>query len=208
MKRIFTMRFNTRQLVTLAVFGALWGMVEISLGSVLNALKVPLSGAILTAIGLIIAMTARTFVPRRGSTLFIGIIATVLKLFSIGSVFVGPMIGIMAAALIAEITLSLFGRPSRVAFMVAGSLGVLWTLIQPFFTGLLLFGRDILDIWMGLLREGSQLLGLQPEAALWIVLALVALRLVIGAVAGWFAWDVSRLLHARLVGEPDSYSEA
>jgi len=202
------MKFNTRQLVTLAVFGALWGAVEISLGSVLNVLKVPLSGAILTAIGLLVAMAARIFVPQRGSTLFIGVIAMVLKLFSIGAIVIGPMIGILAAALIAEVTLSLFGRPARLAFIVAGGLGVLWTLIQPFFTGLLLFGRDIVDIWMGLLREGTQLLGLEPEAAVWIVLALVTLRLLIGAVAGWLAWDAGRLLRARLVGESGSYSEA
>lgn len=202
------MKFTTRQLVTLAVFGALWGAVEISLGSVLNVLKVPLSGAMLTAIGLVVAMTARIFVPIRGSTLFIGIIAMILKLFSIGSIVIGPMIGILAAALIAEVCLSLFRKPMRLAFMIAGGLGVLWTLIQPFFTGLLLFGRDIVDIWMGLLREGSQLLGVQPEAAIWILLALVGLRLLIGAAAGWLAWDAGRLLRARLVGESGTYSEA
>ena len=38
------MKFTTRQLVTMAVFGALWGMVEISLGSVLHAIKIPLTG--------------------------------------------------------------------------------------------------------------------------------------------------------------------
>jgi hypothetical protein len=193
-------KFTTKQLVTLAVFGALWGIVEMSLGSVLNALRVPLSGAVLTAIGLSVAMVARLYVPKRGSTLFIGIIAMILKLFSIGSVVVGPMIGILAAAILAELALSSFPRPSRAAFMTAGSLGVLWTLVQPFFTGLVLFGRGIVDIWMSVINDGSRLLGLEPSAAVWIILALVLLRVMIGATAGIIAWSAGRLLQTRLQG--------
>jgi hypothetical protein len=33
---------------------------------------------------------------------------------------------------------------------------------------------------------------------LWIVAALVAVHAAIGLVAGWLAWDVGRLLQARL----------
>lgn len=123
------MKFSTRQLVVLAVFGALWGLVEISLGSVLHAIRMPMSGVVLSAIGLTIALMGRFFVPKAGSTLFIGIIAMILKLFSIGSVVVGPMIGILAAAIIAEIVLTAAQRPSRPAFLLAGGLAVLWTLI-------------------------------------------------------------------------------
>ena len=50
------MKFSTRELVTLAVFGVLWGIVEISLGTVLKSLNVPLSGVVLGAIGLSIAL--------------------------------------------------------------------------------------------------------------------------------------------------------
>jgi hypothetical protein len=193
-------KFTTKQLVTLAVFGALWGIVEMSLGSVLNALKVPLSGAVLTAIGLSVAMVARLYVPKRGSTLFIGIIAMVLKLFSIGSVIIGPMVGILAAAIIAELVLSAFPRPSRAAFMTAGSMGVLWTLIQPFFMGLVVFGRGIVDIWMGVINEGSRLLGVDSSAAVWILLLLVLLRIMIGTAAALLAWSAGRLLKTRLQG--------
>jgi hypothetical protein len=201
-------KFTTRQLVTLAVFGALWGMVEISLGSVLNALKVPLSGAFLTAIGLSVVMIARLYVPKRGSTLFIGVIAMILKLFSIGSVIIGPMVGILAAALLAELVLSAFQRPTRTAFMAAGSAGVLWTLVQPFFMGLVVFGRGIVDIWMGVVNEGSRILGLDASAAVWIILALVGLRLVIGAAAGWLAWNAGRVLQTRMQGGPVQASQS
>jgi hypothetical protein len=192
------MKFNTRQLVILAVFGALWGLVEISLGSVLHAIRMPMSGVVLSAIGLTIALIGRFFVPKAGSTLFIGLIAMILKLFSIGSVVVGPMIGILAAAIIAEIVLTAAQRPSRPAFLLAGGLAVLWTLIQPFFAGLLLFGRDAMSIWLGLLEEGARLFGLGTEAAVVIMVLLVVVRLLIGAAAGWLAWRVGGLLQTRL----------
>ena len=45
------MRFSTKDLVTLAVFGALWGSVEMSLGAWLHAANVPLRcGAMVGAI--------------------------------------------------------------------------------------------------------------------------------------------------------------
>jgi hypothetical protein len=194
------MKYTTRQLVTLAVFGALWGVVEISLGSVLHAVKLPLSGALLAALGLAVALTGRIFVPRRGATLFIGVIAMALKLFSIGSVVVGPMVGILSEALVAEATLSAFKRPTRFALLLAGALGVLWTLVHPFVTNPLLFGRGIFVVWLDLLDRGAQLMGLNPNAWVWIVAVLAAIHLLLGGVAGWLAWNVGGLLQDRMAG--------
>ena len=50
------MRFTTRELVILTVFGTLWGVVEISLGSLLHLLHLPMSGPWLAASGLAIAI--------------------------------------------------------------------------------------------------------------------------------------------------------
>jgi hypothetical protein len=192
------MKFSTRQLVTLTVFGTLWGAIEISLGSLLHTLNLPMSGALLAAVGLAIALMGRLFVPHRGATLFIGIIATFLKLLSIGSVVVGPMIGIMAEAAIAEVVLSVLGQPNRAAFLLAGALGVLWTLVQPFATGLLLFGREAADIWLGIVERGSEWLGIDPAAAAIIFLILALIHLLVGALGGWLAQDAGRQLQARL----------
>lgn len=195
------MNFSTKELVMVAVFGALWGAVEISLGSVLKALHLPFNGALLAAAGLAIALTGRLFVPRRGATLFVGVIATLLKLFSIGGVVVGPMIGILSEALLAELALSLFRKPSRVAFLLAGALGVCWTVIQPFVTGALLFGRDTLEVWLELVNQGSRLLGLGSGTAVWIVLVLVAVHALLGALSGWLAWEAGKQLNVRLSGD-------
>ena len=121
------MKLSTRELATIAVFGTLWGISEISLGSVLKSLNIPFSGAVLAAIGLVIALVGRAFVPKKGSTLFVGVIAMLLKLFSLGGVIIGPMVGIFSEALVAEIALSLTGKPRRFSFVLAGALGVTWS---------------------------------------------------------------------------------
>lgn len=195
------MRLSTRELATLAVFGALWGLSEATLGSVLKTLNIPMSGVALSAIGLTIALVGRAFVPRRGSTVFIGAIAMLLKLFSLGGVIIGPMVGIITEAIVAEIVLSLGGRPRRFVFTLAGALGVAWVVLQPFVTGPLLFGRTVFTAWLDLLDRGSSLLGLHPSAAIWIALGYLAIHLIIGGLTGWLSWDIARLLQDRL-GRP------
>jgi ABC-type thiamin/hydroxymethylpyrimidine transport system permease subunit len=194
------MKFSTRELVLMAVFGALWGLVEITLGSVFHAIDLPLSGMTLGVIGVMLASIGRLFVPRRGSTLFIGAIAMVLKLFSIGSSVLGPMVGIMSEAIVAEIVLDLFPRPSLAAFMLANMAAALITLIQPFITGLVFFGRSMFIVWLDLLDSGARIFKLPAEAAIVIVAILVIVHLAAGAVGGWVGWGLGRTLQARLSG--------
>jgi hypothetical protein len=194
------MKFTTRQLVILAVFGSLWGVAEISLGSVLHALKIPQTGAFMAGIGLCIALIGRLFVPGRGSIILIGVVAMFLKLFSIGSILIGPMIGILAEAATAELVISLFKSPSRFGFVLAGGLGVLITFIQPFITGPILFGQGILSVWLDTLDVGARLFGLPSTAAFAIIAILACVTLVIGCAAGWLAWGAGRILQIRMLG--------
>jgi len=193
------MKLSTRELVFIAIFGAIWGVVEITLGTVLKSLNIPISGVLLGAIGLLIALIGRIFVPKRGSILFIGIIAMLLKLFSLGGVVIGPMVGIFIEALIAEIVVSSIGSPSRTSFILAGSLGSAWSLIQPLVTGPLLFGRSFYDAWLGLINRGSQMLGISSNAIFFVILALFLVYLLAGGIAGWAAWSLGQTIHERFV---------
>lgn len=196
------MKFTTRELTTLAVFGVLWGIVEMSLGTVLKSLNIPFSGAMLATIGLTVAMIGRLYVPRRGSTLFIGVIATILKLFSLGGIIIGPMIGILSEAILAELVLSLAGQPRRRWFVIAGSLGVTWAMAQPFVTNPLLFGRSLVSVWLNMLDQGSRYLGIDTNAAWLIVVLMIVIHLALGTVAGWFAWSIGRELQSRTGKKP------
>ena len=150
------MRFTTRELVLLGIFGALWGGVEISLGSLFHTLNLPMTGMLLSAIGLMVVLVGRYYVPRVGSTFFLGVIAALLKMLSLGGIVIWPMIAILMEALMAELVLTLFGRPSRVSFLAAGSLSVLYTLVHPFFSQGLMAGQGMVFVWELLVERSLQ----------------------------------------------------
>lgn len=192
------MRFTTRELVLLGIFGALWGGVEISLGSLFHTLNLPMTGMLLSAIGLMVVLVGRYYVPRVGSTFFLGVIAALLKMLSLGGIVIWPMIAILMEALMAELVLTLFGQPSRVSFLVAGSLSVLYTLVHPFFSQGLMAGQGMVFVWELLVERSLQIFGLSMTAA-WAVVGLYALlHLVTGLLAGWTAWGIARALKGRL----------
>jgi hypothetical protein len=191
-------RFSIQELVIIGIFGAIWGAIEISAGSLLHSLNIPMTGMFLSAGGLLVAMVGRSFVPRVGSTLFIGITAMLMKMLSLGGIVVWPMIAILMEAVIAEIALTAFGKPRLIAFTITGALGVIYTMIHPFFSQGLLAGRGVLFVWEMLLEEGRRIFGVSLSAALIVIALMVILRLVVGTLAGFLAWNVSKAVGQRL----------
>jgi ABC-type thiamin/hydroxymethylpyrimidine transport system permease subunit len=202
------MRFTIRDLVYIGVFGALWGAAEMTLGSLLHVLNVPFSGVLLAGIGITIALIGRLFVPRTGSVLFIGLVTALLKMLSLGGIVLNPMIGIVAESLLAEVVLSLWGRPRRASFVVAGGLAVFWPFVHPFFTQGILAGQGILTVYGWTLEKGANLLGLDPSALLLILGGLVGVHFLIGIIAGLLAWDAGRIVQLRLQPSSFPYREA
>lgn len=197
-------RFTTRDLVYIAVFGALWGALEMTLGSYLHlifpSLATPLVGVgtIMTAIGMVVALIGRLFVPRTGSVLMIGLVVAILKALSIGGVKLPAMLAIIIESLLAELGLLLSRRPSRGGFMLAGCLAVLWTFFHKFFASYIFLGRGIYDVYMGMLKDGAKALGIGIGYALAIIAAFLLIRIVAGGLAGWLAWDLGKAVQARL----------
>lgn len=188
---------NLRHLVLIAIFGALWGALELSLGSALHALDVPFSGLFLAGVGIAVALVGYRFTRRRGSVVQIGLVAALLKAASIGGNVLMPMIGILAEALIVETALALTRGRARGSYVVAGACGTLWPLVHPFVTQGLVAGRGILTVWGWLLEDGMALLGLPAEAALVIVGVLIAFHMAVGAVAGLIAWQTAERVVRR-----------
>lgn len=191
------MRFTLRELVFIGIFGALWGVIETTLGSVLHTAHVPFKGLILSGFGVMILMVGRLFVPRRGATLATGAVTAVLKLFSIGQFVLNPMIAIFMEALLAEAALSLFGPPSLRSFLVAGGLATSWNFFHPFLTWGILAGQGILTLWTETVESGAALLGLSPDAAWLVVAILVGVHVLGGLLAGWLGWQVGQRVRAR-----------
>jgi hypothetical protein len=191
-------KFSIQELVTIGIFGALWGAIEISAGSILHSLNVPMTGMFLSAGGLLVAMVGRSFVPRFGSTLFIGVTAMLMKMFSLGGVVIWPMLAIFMEALIAEVALTTLRKPRLAAFAITGALGVFYTMVHPFFSQGLLAGNGVLFVWEMLLEEGTRIFGIPLSAAILVIAMMASLRVVVGGLAGVLAWNVSKAVHQRL----------
>jgi ABC-type thiamin/hydroxymethylpyrimidine transport system permease subunit len=197
-------RFTTRDLVYVAVFGALWGALEITLGSYLHlifpSLATPLIGVgtIMTALGMVVALIGRLFVPKTGSVLMIGVVVAMLKALSIGGVKLPAMLAIVIESLLAEVGLLLARKPGRAGFMLAGCLAVLWTFFHKFFASYVFLGRGVYDVYLGILKQGAQTLGIEVSYALAIVAAFLLVRIVAGGIAGWLAWELGKAVQARL----------
>lgn len=195
--------YTVRDWVTVGLFGALWGVVELTLGSVLHAIYPPLAntfltGAVLTGIGVAIALTGCRFVPKRGSVLLIGAVTAVLKLLSIGGSKVGPVVAILVESALMEITLWIARRPRPWAFAVGGALAVGWNLPHKFIMMRLLYGTGADAVYTKMVQDGSQMLGIDASLALPILATLLLVRLAAGAMSGWCAWRLGSAVTRRL----------
>ena len=202
--------FTTRDWVYIAVFGALWGAIEITLGAYLHVIFPPLAdtflvGVIMAGLGSIIALTGRHFVPYTGSVLMIGVVTALLKALSLGGVKIGPMVAILAESLLMEAGLVLaqprMRRKTRMGFALAGALAVSWNFIHKFVMMRLLFGKGVSEVAVKMVKEGNKLLGLDVRYSIAILVVLFTIRLVVGAMAGWLAWDLGGAVRRRLARE-------
>jgi hypothetical protein len=195
--------YEVRDWVSIGLFGALWGVVETTLGTALNVIfpsfsNTFLKGVILGGIGVAIALTGRFFVEERGSVLLIGVVTALLKLLSPAGARIGPVVAILMESVMMEAALSLAGDPHRWAFALGGALAVGWNFPHKFVMMRFMYGRGVLEVYRKLVQSGSQMLGLDPSLALLILAILLIIRLVVGGVAGWSAWALGGAVARRL----------
>jgi len=198
--------FTLRDWVYVAVFGALWGTLEMTLGAYLHVLFPPLAdtffvGLIMAGLGAVVALVGRYFVPRTGAVLSIGVIAALLKTVSLGGVKIGPVAAILAEAILMEAALLSRTSPARWRYVLAGGLAVSWNFFHKFVMMRVLYGQGIAEVSLKMVQDGSQVLGLDLGHAVAIIGILFAARVAVGAAAGWLAWELGRLVARRMTRE-------
>jgi len=176
-------RFTTRDITLLGLLAALWVIVEIAVGGMVKGWRLPFGGALLSAFGVVVLLTARAGVPRRWSSLLLGIAVAGLRFASgvTGAMFAA--IGIFAEALIVEIILSPAHPEGRIRRSVAGGTAVLWAFVHPFLVQGYVAGLGPAKVYgftIGLLTGGKP--WGSPEATL-AVLLLVLVHIALGVVA-------------------------
>ncbi len=191
-------KYSSREIAVIAVFGALWGLMEVTVGVALKGLRIPMSGAFLTALAVIIFLTGRYFVRRRGSILMMGTVAALLKIFSIGTVIAGPFIAILLEAVLAEAVVSLLGV-NRFSYLLTPVILLLYTIIHPFIAQGLLFGDDIYRVYLLTFEKMAQVLHIGMDHLLWVAVLYMAVHVILGGITGWIAYSLPRQVEHELV---------
>jgi hypothetical protein len=195
--------FSPQDIAMVAVFGALWGLMEVTLGVTLKGLRIPMSGAILTAIASIIFLTGRYFVRQRGSILMMGVVAALLKIFSIGTVIAGPFIAILLEAVFAEFIISLLGV-NRLSYLITPIFLLLYTIIHPFISQGILFGDDIYAVYVSTLKKIANVLNLGLDHLIWIALLYAGIHVILGSLTGWIAFSLAQKVEQELTRTTDN----
>jgi hypothetical protein len=181
---------TSRDTILIAVFGALWGLMEISLGVVLKGLRLPMGGAILTAIACPIFLTGRYFVRVRGSIIMMGMIAAILKIFSVGTVIAGPFMAILIESILAEILISFLGI-HRLSYVITTTLLTVYTIIHPFIAQGIIFGDNIYKIYIETFKKIADLMHIDMTYLSWILIVYAAIHLILGISSGWIAFSLA-----------------
>jgi hypothetical protein len=71
----------------------------------------------------------------------------------------------------------------------------------------LMYGKGMVEVATKMVQDGSQMLGLDVSAAVWIVVILLLVRLAAGAIGGWVAWELGGAVTRRLRRRTPAASE-
>ncbi len=178
---------DQNEFISTALFGALWGLIEISLGTILHASKIPFRGTVLTIIAVVIITISRSFINYKGSIIAISSVAATLKLITLPGFNITPFIAIMMQGTIAEIVFSFFTY-NLVSSLFTGSLILLYTLIHSLIMQGIFFGFGIYNVYLEILNSIGKAINYEGEISLILIPVIVFLYIFIGASAGWFGY--------------------
>jgi len=180
------MRGLSEKWIKASIAGTIWAASEIVLGSFLHNLKVPFSGNILTAIGIIILISISYIWKERGLFWRAGLICALMKSMSPSAVIFGPMIAIFTESALIELSVRLMGR-TFAGYAIGSMLAMSWNLVQKIFNYIIFYGSNIIEVYADLLRFAQKQLNIKTEI-IWMplifLLAVYALFGLLAAVTG------------------------
>jgi nucleoside-triphosphatase THEP1 len=174
-----------------ALLGGLWASLEIILGSFLHNLRVPMSGMMLSAIGVVLLSAGYQRWPVPGLLWRAGLICAVMKSMSPSAIILGPMVGIFMEGLLMEIGTRLFFG-SALGCLLGGALAVGATLVQKAINLLITFGFDIVDLYLRLYELAARNLGVISLGPVDLLLLFLLVHIATGVMAAAMGIMVGR----------------
>lgn len=180
-----------------ALFGGLWGALEATLGTALHLGRVPFRGSLIGLAGLLCLVCLRRLQPRPGVCLLAGAVAVFLKIFTLGGLYPGPIVGIAVQAVALEVAMTgTGGRPIGAA--VGGFLALATNPLQSVATMWVVGGSEAVRAAVELLRSSAATLGLGGMRPELVFAGLVLGTGLVGAAGGLWSWWVSGRVAQRI----------
>ncbi|MFP4025641.1 MAG: nucleoside-triphosphatase [Thiohalospira sp.] len=179
-----------------SIIGTFWAASEIILGSFLHNLKIPFSGNILTAIGIILLISISYNWREKGLFWRAGLICAIMKTLSPSAVIFGPMIAIFSQGLFLEIFTRIFGR-NITGYILGAIIAMSWNLFQKITNYIIFYGYNIIEIYKSLIEYTQNQLNLYFET-LWLpILILLALYGLFGLIAAVIGIKAGRTIQSN-----------
>lgn len=172
----------TEKWIKASILGTTWASSEIVLGSFLHNLRIPFSGNILTAIGLVILISSSYIWKERGLFWRSGVICAILKTMSPSAVIFGPMIAIFAESLLLESAVRIFGR-NVIGFVVGSIMAMSWILFQRIANYIIFYGSNIVDLYQNLMQFAARQFNWEFDAVWAPILLLLFAYSVLGIIS-------------------------
>jgi nucleoside-triphosphatase THEP1 len=180
-----------------SIIGTIWAASEIVLGSFLHNLRIPFSGNILTAIGIIIMISISYTWTEKGLFWRAGLICAIMKTMSPSAVIFGPMIAIFSEAFLLEISVRLLGR-TIAGYMIGAMVAMSWNLFQKIANLIIFYGSNIIEVYTDLLKLAQKQLNIQSE----IVWLPIILLLIVYSLFGLFSAIIGIRVGRKLIKGP------
>jgi len=174
-----------------SIAATIWAASEIVLGSFLHNLKVPFSGNILTAIGLIILISISYIWTERGLFWRAGLICALMKTLSPSAVIFGPMIAIFSEAILIEFSVRLLGR-TLAGYLIGSMLAMSWNLFQKIVNYIIFYGSNIIEVYNNLLSYAQKQFNIQTDIVWLPIIMLLIIYALFGLLAGVVGIRVGR----------------
>jgi len=191
------MNLSYKNIALISVFGCLWGVLEMTLGSMLHLFNIPFRGLIICSIVLLFILPSAKLINKRGAIIYMALVACIIKIFSIGGFKISPVIAILFEGLVLEFVF-LFLKYNIVGFIIGAVIFCLMPIFHQVFITSFLFGINPINFATELLIQLKKInLGFNISI-FFIVIFYILVHLILGIISGILSWKIAKNITLRL----------
>ena len=180
-----------------ALFGTLWGAIEATVGTAMYLSRLPMRGTVMGIAGLLCLVCLRRLQPKIGVCLLAGVAAIFIKVFTLGGLYPGPIIGIAVQAIAVELAMTVTGGRA-IGAALGGALTLATNPLQKVANMWVVAGTDAVRSYLRLFQESMAAFGIEGLRPETIFGGFVVVTGFVGAAGGLWAWWVAGRVLRRL----------